>query len=101
MKLLTHEVDDCLRYTIVIPTEVYTEGVLMIISRLTCSDLADECAVASNLNAYNFWTEQKGVCTYMGLHAFVTLNPLAEDDDGKSGASISVYDIYDINHNAF
>jgi hypothetical protein len=85
MKLITHEVDDCLRYTIVIPTSSYTTGVSTIISRLTSNDQADECAVAVNVNAYNFWSTEKGVSTYMGINAFVTLCPDHNDDD-KTGA---------------
>jgi hypothetical protein len=85
MKLITHEVDDCLRYTVVIPTASYTSGVSTIISRLTSSDATDTCAVASNINAYNFWSNQKGVSTYMGINAFVTLHADSDDDDDKDG----------------
>jgi hypothetical protein len=67
-------VDDCLRFTIVIPTAIYTAGVMMILSRLTGSDPTDECAIASKVNAYNFWSTEKGVSTYMGINAFVTLH---------------------------
>jgi hypothetical protein len=74
MKLITFEVDDCLRFTIVIPTAIYTAGVMMILSRLTGSDPTDECAIASKVNAYNFWSTEKGVSTYMGINAFVTLH---------------------------
>ena len=74
MKLIAFEVDDCLRYTIVVPTSIYTEGVSMILSRLTSNDPTDECAVASVVRAYNFWSTKKGATTYMGINAFVTLN---------------------------
>ena len=88
MRLITHEIDDCLRYTIVIPTPSYTAGVSAILSRLTSSDAADECAVASNVNAYNFWSSEKGVSTYMGINAFVTLRPDCKDE--KHGACVAV-----------
>ena len=89
MKLITHEVDDCLRYTIVIPTSSYTAGVLTIISRLTSTDHADECAVATNVNAYNFWSTEKGVSTYMGINAFVTLRSDNKDHDKTGGCAAS------------
>lgn len=76
MKLITFEVDDCLRYTIVIPTSKYTEGVSMILSRLTSNNPADECAIASKVSAYNFWSTMKGATAYMGINAFVTLHRL-------------------------
>ena len=76
MKLITFEVDDCLRYTIVVPMSIYTEGVSMILSRLTSNDPADECAIASKVSAYNFWSTKKGATTYMGINAFITLHRL-------------------------
>lgn len=89
MKLITHEVDDCLRYTVVLPTDLYTDGVSTIISRLTGGDPTDECAIASNINAYNFWSTEKGVSTYMGINAFVTLHP--DGDDDKMGTFLCSY----------
>jgi hypothetical protein len=41
--------------------------------------------VASNINAYNFWSNQKGVSTYMGINAFVTMHADSDDDDDKDG----------------
>ena len=88
MKLITHEIDDCLRYTIVIPTAAYTAGVSTIIARLTSSDPADECAVASSVKSYNFWSSEKGVSTYMGINTFVTLRP--DDKEEKNGTCVAV-----------
>ena len=86
MKVITHEVDDCLRYTIVIPTAQYTAGVSHILDRLLGKSErpSDAAAVASKINAYNFWSAEKGVSTYMGINAFVTLAPAhsAGEKDG-------------------
>ena len=58
-----------------------TAGVSTIIARLTSEDPDDEYAVASNVNAYNFWSTDKGVSTYMGINAFVTLKPSYAHDE--------------------
>ena len=71
LTVITREVDDCLRYTIVLPTERYTDGVQSTLASLTDA----ETGIASEVWIGNFWSTEPNCTTYMGINSFVKLRP--------------------------
>ena len=65
-------VDDCLRYTVVFPFEKYTAGVRAVESHLARKvyGCGSESEVTNNFA--NYWHEDKGKTTYMGINSWIT-----------------------------
>jgi len=75
LSAITKEVDDVLRYTIVLPHDQYTAGVRSVIAGLTASG-----SIAVDVYAMNYWCEEENCTTYMGINSFVNMVPEKSPD---------------------
>merc|ERR1712232_418709 len=66
------DIKDCLRYTVTFSPETYRDAVIKLEKLLLIGDKP----IAEHIKFKNFWCEEQGKTTYMGINAQVKLNPV-------------------------
>ena len=69
---ITCSVDDCLRYTVVFPFKKYTDGVRRVERYLARKVYGYGSGEQKTNNFANYWHEDKGKTTYMGINSWIT-----------------------------